>query len=67
MKGTSINTILKVLVSLGLGIYLTWYLFDIMSEEDITVFKKTILNSNYWLIALSLILALVSYFSRAYR
>ena len=67
MKGTTINTLLKVLVSLGLGVYLTWYLFDIMSEEDISVFKKTIINSNYWLIALSLILALVSYFSRAYR
>ena len=67
MKGTNINTLLKVLVSLGLGVYLTWYLFDIMSEEDIAVFKKTIINSNYWLIALSLILALVSYFSRAYR
>ena len=67
MKGTNINTLLKVLVSLGLGVYLTWYLFDIMSEEDIAVFKKTIINSNYWLISLSLILALVSYFSRAYR
>ena len=67
MKGTTINTLLKVLVSLGLGVYLTWYLFDIMSEEDIAVFKKTMINSNYWLISLSLILALVSYFSRAYR
>ena len=67
MKGSNINTLLKVLVSLGLGVYLTWYLFDIMSEEDIAVFKKTIINSNYWLISLSLILALVSYFSRAYR
>lgn len=67
MKGTTINTLLKVLVSLGLGVYLTWYLFDIMSEEDIAVFKKTVINSNYWLISLSLILALVSYFSRAYR
>ena len=67
MKVTNINTLLKVLVSLGLGVYLTWYLFDIMSEEDIAVFKKTIINSNYWLITLSLILALVSYFSRAYR
>lgn len=67
MKGSNINTLIKVLLSLGLGVYLTWYLFDIMSEEDIRVFKNTILNSNYWLIALSLILALISYFSRAYR
>jgi len=67
MKKSSLNTIIKVLLSLGLGIYLTWYLFDIMTPEDILTFKKAILNSNYWLIGLSLFLALVSYFSRAYR
>jgi hypothetical protein len=67
MKGLNINTLVKVIVSLGLGIYLTWYLFDIMTPEDIAIFKKAIINSNYWLIALSLLLALLSYFSRAYR
>ena len=67
MKGLKINTLIKVLLSLGLGIYLTWYLFEIMSPKDIVIFKKAILNSNYWLIGLSLLLALLSYFSRAYR
>ncbi len=40
MKGSNINTLLKVLLSLGLGVYLTWYLFDIMSEEDISGVQK---------------------------
>ena len=67
MKGLKINTLIKVLLSLGLGIYLTWYLFEIMTPKDILIFKKAILNSNYWLIGISLLLALLSYFSRAYR
>ena len=67
MKGLKINTLIKVLLSLGLGIYLTWYLFEIMTPKDILIFKNAILNSNYWLIGLSLLLALLSYFSRAYR
>ena len=67
MKGIKLNSVLKVLFSLGLGIYLTWYFFDIMTPNDVLIFKKAIQSSNYWLIALSLILALVSYFSRAYR
>ena len=67
MKGLKINTLIKVLISLGLGIYLTWYLFDIMTPADIAIFKTAIINSNYWLIGLSLLLALLSYFSRAYR
>ena len=62
-----VSTLIKILVSLGLGIYLTWYLFDVMSANDIEIFKKAIVQSNYWLIGLSLFLALLSYFSRAYR
>ena len=38
-----------------------------MTTEDIAVFKKTIRNANPWYIFLSLLLAFVSYLSRAYR
>jgi uncharacterized membrane protein YbhN (UPF0104 family) len=62
-----LSTLIKIFVSLGLGIYLTWYLFDVMSANDIEIFKEAIVHSNYWLIGLSLFLALLSYFSRAYR
>ena len=57
----------KIIFSIGLGVYLTWYLFDKMTTEDIAVFKKTIRNANPWYIILSLLLAFVSYISRAYR
>ena len=57
----------KIIFSIGLGVYLTWYLFDKMTTEDIAVFKKTIRNANPWYIFLSLLLAFVSYLSRAYR
>ena len=67
MKNINLKSALKVLLSLGLGIYLTWYFFDVMTPNDILIFKEAILSSNYWLIGLSLFLALVSYFSRAYR
>ena len=60
-------SLFKILLSIGLGIYLTWYIFDKMSENDIAVFKTAILDSNPWLIGLSLILAFITYVSRAYR
>ena len=62
-----VSTLIQIFVSLGLGIYLTWYLLDVMSANDIEIFKKAIVQSNYWLIGLSLFLALLSYFSRPYR
>tara|TARA_B100001287_G_scaffold276323_1_gene286737 strand:- start:1704 stop:2711 length:1008 start_codon:yes stop_codon:yes gene_type:complete len=67
MTKSSLLSILKILLSVGLGVYLTWYIFDNMSENDITVFKTAILDSNPWLITLSLILAFIAYLSRAYR
>ena len=67
MKKIKLNNLVKVLISLGLGVYLTWYLFDVMTPKDVMVFKSAILSSNYGWIALSLFLALLSYFSRAYR
>ena len=38
-----------------------------MSKHDIAVFKAAIFESNPWLIGLSLILAFITYVSRAYR
>jgi hypothetical protein len=67
MTKSNLFSLLKILVSIGLGVYLTWYIFDNMSAKDIAVFKSSILNSNPWLITLSLVLAFVTYLSRAYR
>ena len=67
MTKSSFFSLFKILLSIGLGIYLTWYIFDKMSENDIAVFKTAILDSNPWLIAVSLVLAFITYVSRAYR
>ena len=67
MMKSNFFSLFKILLSIGLGIYLTWYIFDKMSENDIAVFKTAILDSNPWLIGLSLILAFITYVSRAYR
>ena len=67
MTKSSFFSLFKILISIALGVYLTWYIFDNMSENDIAVFKAAIFDSNPWLIALSLLLAFITYLSRAYR
>ena len=67
MTKSSFFSLFKILISIALGVYLTWYIFDNMSENDIAVFKAAIFDSNPWLIGLSLVLAFVTYLSRAYR
>tara|TARA_B110000285_G_scaffold45226_1_gene50535 strand:- start:2388 stop:3407 length:1020 start_codon:yes stop_codon:yes gene_type:complete len=67
MRKAKLSSLLKLVFSIGLGVYLTWFFFENMSEKDINVFKSAVLNSNLWYIGFSLVLALLSYFSRAYR
>ena len=67
MNKSRLFSLVKILISIGLGVYLTWYIFDNMSKNEIDIFKNAILDSNPWLIALSLALAFVTYLSRAYR
>ena len=58
---------LKIGLPLVFGVYLTWYFFDQMSEESIQSFKKALLETNYWIVGLSLIIGVITYWSRAYR
>ena len=58
---------LKIGLPLGFGIYLTWYFFDQMSEEAMESFRKALREANYWIVSLSLLLGIVSYWSRAER
>lgn len=67
MLKAKLSSFLKLTFSIGLGVYLTWFFFENMSKKDIDVFKNAILNSNLWYIGVSLVLALISYISRAYR
>ncbi len=67
MSKQKLSSFLKLVLSIGLGIYLTWVLFDMMSPDDYLIFKRAIMESDYLLIFLSLVLALITYLSRAYR
>jgi uncharacterized protein (TIRG00374 family) len=59
--------ILKLVVPIGVGLYLTWYFISGLSEKDIQDIKDSFREANYFWVALSLILMFLSHFSRAYR
>ena len=59
--------ILKIVVPIGIGLYLTWYFVAGLSEKDILDIKNSFREANYFWVALSLVLAFLSHFSRAYR
>ena len=59
--------ILKIIVPIGLGLYLTWYFLSGLSESDVEQTKNAFVNANYFWVALSLVVAFLSHFSRAYR
>lgn len=62
-----IFSLLKTVLPLLLGIYLFWYFFTSMKNEDKEIFYQAINEANYFWIVLSMILGVVAYFSRAYR
>lgn len=59
--------LLKTVLPLLLGVYLTWYIFHSMSEEALHFFYKSIKEANYFLVFLSLILAGFADYARAKR
>lgn len=59
--------ILKLVVPIGIGLYLTWYFIDGLSPKDIQDIKNSFREANYFWVVLSLIVMFLSHFSRAYR
>lgn len=59
--------ILKIVIPIGIGVYLTWYFFNGMDEGDIQKTKDAFFDANYFWIALSLFVAFLGHLSRAYR
>lgn len=66
MKNSIIKTV-KIIVPLGIGIYLTWYFFASLTNEDLDQTKNAIFEANYFWIVLSLIVSFLSHVSRAVR
>lgn len=66
MKNTIIQ-IIKISIFLGIGVFLIWYAFKDLKQEDIIEIKKTISTVNYFWVALSIIPAILSHYIRALR
>lgn len=62
-----ISNIIKIILPLGIGIYLSWYFYSSMDDNTKLVFFDAIKNVNYFWIVLSMLLGLLSHIVRAYR
>lgn len=62
-----IKNIFFVILPIALGVFLIWYSLSQLSSEDISSIKTSFKTANYWWVALSLVLGVLSHFSRAYR
>lgn len=59
--------LLKLIVPIGIGVYLTWYFISGLTDKDIQQTQDAFLEANYLWVILGLIIALSSHVSRAYR
>lgn len=58
---------LKFAIPLGVGIFLIWYVFSLLSPNEKDELFDAMERANYWWIALSIFLGILSHLSRAYR
>ena len=63
----SIITFLKIVLPLGIGIYLTWYFYSNLTQEEKDGIPKAFASANYFWVFLSLVTAWLGHMSRAYR
>lgn len=67
MSKKQLFNLLKTVLPLLLGVYLTWYIFHSMSEKALYFFYKSLREADYLLVFLSLILAGFADYARAKR
>jgi len=66
LKKTLLN-ILKIIIPLGIGVYLTWFFISNMSNEELVSLKEAFVKADYIYLFYGLIIMLLSHMSRAYR
>lgn len=66
MKKFLIN-FLKITIPLAFGIFLIWYVFSGLTEVEKEELYRSLENANYWWIAFSIVLGILSHSSRAIR
>ena len=59
--------VLKVILPISIGVYLTWYFISNSTESEKEHFISAFTGANYLWILLALVIAFLSHFSRAYR
>lgn len=59
--------IVFTILPIALGVFLIWYSLSKLSPEDKLAIKNSFKTANYWWVALSLFLGVLSHLSRAYR
>lgn len=59
--------IAKIVIPIGIGVYLTWYFFSGLTEVQINQTKSAFFEANYFWVLLGLVTAVLSHMSRAYR
>jgi len=60
-------TILKIIIPLAIGIYLTWFFFSHLSETELLDLKNAFIKADYRFMLYGMIILLLSHMSRAYR
>ena len=66
MKSKALK-LLKIIVPIAIGIYLTWYFFSGMTALELQDTKDAFFDANYFWIVISLLIAWAGHLSRAYR
>lgn len=62
-----LTRIIKITIPLGLGLFLFWYFFHQMDQQQLDRFYSIILTANYGWILISLLLSLFTFLIRAER
>jgi uncharacterized protein (TIRG00374 family) len=63
----SLIAILKVIIPLGIGLYLTWFFISNLSSSELEDLKNAFIKADYSFIIYAVILMLLSHMSRSYR
>jgi uncharacterized protein (TIRG00374 family) len=66
LKGKLIS-ILKVVIPLGIGIYVVWYQFNQLTDEQLNQINDSFAKADYFWVLLSVACGILSHISRAYR
>ena len=63
----SLSKFLSISLPLALGVFLIWYIFHQFTPEQLDELTLHFQNANYWYVAISVLLSVLSHLIRAYR